>query len=70
MYLSVACGNIGVRGSRTGYSIPGRDGNGAGSDLEILPPPPSPSPPAGMALKELKYQKNKILRKSQNQVTV
>ena len=26
-------------------------------------------PPAGMALKELKYQKNKILRKSQNQVT-
>ena len=38
--------SAGVRGSRTRYSIHGRDGMGAGPDLEILPPPPpSPSPP-------------------------
>ena len=43
---------IGVRGSRTRYLIPGRDGMGAGLGQRILPPPsppppPSPSPPKG-----------------------
>ena len=39
---------IGVRGSRTRYLIPGRDGMGAGLGQRILPsPPPSPSPPRG-----------------------
>ena len=39
------CAFIGVRGARTGYWIPGRDGMGGGLGLEILPPPPSPSSP-------------------------
>ena len=39
---------IGVRaGARTGYVIPGRDGNGGWRFEEILPPSsPSPSPPS------------------------
>ena len=40
---------VGVRaGARTGYVIPGRDGNGGWRFEEILPPSsssPSPSPP-------------------------
>ena len=38
---------IGVRaGARTGYVIPGRDGNGGWRFEEILPPPSSPPPPS------------------------
>ena len=53
---------IGVRGSRTRYLIPGRDGNGAGPDLEILPPPPpspppSPSPPGWDVIERVKISK-------------
>ena len=42
----IAANKIGVRaGARTGYVIPGRDGNGGWRFEEILPPPPpSPSP--------------------------
>ena len=38
---------IGVRaGARTGYVIPGRDGNGGWRFEEILPPSPPPSSPS------------------------
>ena len=46
---------IGVRaGARTGYVIPGRDGNGGWRFEEILPPSPSsPSTPKSMVFGEI-----------------
>ena len=53
---------IGVRaGARTGYVIPGRDGNGGWRFEEILPPPPSPSPPSPSTPESRVFGENGIL---------
>ena len=55
---------VGVRaGARTGYVIPGRDGNGGWRFEEILPPPsPSPPPPPSSAPQSRVFGENGILR--------
>ena len=53
---------IGVRvGARTGYVIPGRDGNGGWRFGKILPPPSSP-PSASSTSKNRFFGENGILR--------
>ena len=52
-------------GARTGYVIPGRDGNGGWRFEEILPPPPSPPPPPSSSPstpKSMVFGENGILR--------
>ena len=66
IFVNSECLVIGVRGSRTRYLIPGRDGMGAGLGRRVLPSPSSsPSPPMGIKRAKISkklrcYQKPKL----------